>query len=344
MSGPPLKALPALPPPRQPPAVPVSIPEPVTLNRQEDEEEKKPTFYEYRKPEYEDPAPYIGISELVEEGYVETLYKLGKFLGCGGFAEVYHAVDLSTESEYAIKIIDKVLANEGDPKAIKNEVEIMKTTIHANVVNFVKAFETPFRVYIVMEYLGEPLAVVENKLQHYKNGQWVPPYTENAMRLTIIQLLNVLSSLHENGIIHRDIKPENFLWTFQDASKIKLIDFGMAIYMPKEPLLQWVGTAEFQAPEMVSQLPEGYNYKIDMWSLGCLIYFLVVGHLPFEHKNRILLEQKIKNGTYSLDQPQWSSYSSNLKDLIVNLLSSDPNVRYTAKQALSHPWITAATV
>jgi len=168
-------------------------------------------------------------------------------------------------------------------------------------------------------------------------------FTEDQTKFFVCCIIVGLEYLHLNGIIHRDIKPENFLWTLQDVTKIKLIDFGMAIYMPKEPILQWVGTAEFQAPEMVSQIPDGYNYKIDMWSLGCLIYFLVVGHLPFEHRNRILLEQKIKNGTYLLDQLQWSSYSSNLKDLIKNLLCSDPNIRYTAKQALTHPWIQART-
>jgi len=201
-----------------------------------------------------------------------------------------------------------------------------------------------------MEYLGEPLANSENKSQYLRDGVWVLPYGEKVFQHIVRLLLEALFYLHSRGILHRDVKPENMLWvtkptTFQDilnnTCQIKLIDFGMAIYFPKEgPLLQWVGTTDFQAPEMVAQSPKGYDFKADTWSFGIMLYFLVVGKLPFEDKNRMKVILNIKKAEFSLDQPQWNNYNHLLKDFVKSLLCADPEQRLTAEQALNHPWLS----
>jgi serine/threonine protein kinase len=264
MSAPPNRPPPPLPPPRIAPQI------------VEEEVQEDLDIYVYKKPEYAYPSPPLGLSlPLFEEGYVETLFKFGKFLGCGGFSEVYQAIEISSELEYAIKIVDKVLVHEGDPNAIKNEVKILKNISHPHIVKLNQVYETPFRVYLVMEYLEQPLAAIDDRCRFMTDGVWVPPYDEDLLRTILTQLLEVLNLLHKEGIVHRDIKPENLLWIPQDKKKIKLIDFGMAVYLPKEPLIQWAGTPEFQAPEILERLPNGYDCKVDLWSLGCLIYFLV---------------------------------------------------------------------
>jgi len=345
MSGVPPRKAPPLPPPRNSNANGTVT----TLQTQPDKEVIAPRFYQYKPPEYTVLPPVSGVLEMHEEGQVEKLYSLGKFLGCGGFAEVYHAVHNETSNEYAVKVIDKVLSMEGDPNAILMEIQIMKSNSHSNIIKFVEAYETPFRVYIVMEYLGEPLANIENRSQYLRDGVWVLPYGEKVLQHIVRLMLKALFDLHSRGILHRDVKPENMLWvtkpTTQDISNetchIKLIDFGMAIYFPKEgPLLQWVGTTDFQAPEMVSQSPKGYDFKADMWSFGITLYFLVVGNLPFEDKNRMMVMLKIKKAEFSLDQPQWNNYHQLFKDLVKSLLCTDPEQRISAEQALDHPWLS----
>jgi len=83
-----------------------------------------------------------------------------------------------------------------------------------------------------------------------------------------------------------------------------------------------------------------YGNKVDLWSLGCIIYTLLSGYLPFDDDNRKILFRMIRLGAYSFDVPIWSEVSNDAKDLVSKLLVTDPDKRFSAKDSLGHPWLS----
>ena len=142
--------------------------------------------------------------------------------------------------------------------------------------------------------------------------------------------------LHKNNICHRDIKPENILLT--EKLDAKLTDFGLSRHFKKNELLNSsCGSPIYAAPEML----EGKSYdgtKIDIWSLGISLYTMVCGELPFvvDDENDIyILMDKIIKGNYNI--PEF--LSNECKDLIKNMLVTDPDKRITLEQIKNHKWV-----
>ena len=153
-------------------------------------------------------------------------------------------------------------------------------------------------------------------------------------------MFHVLDYLHSLRIVHRDIKPENLLVTsWQDDFIIKLADFGLAAELEVGQKLHLVcGTPTYVAPEMVAEI--GYDYKIDIWAAGVIIYIMLCGVPPFFSKNgNYRLFKKILLGRI-----QWTgSYCYKIgpaaKDFVHQCLLVDANKRWTAREALSHCWL-----
>lgn len=144
--------------------------------------------------------------------------------------------------------------------------------------------------------------------------------------------------LHKLGIVHRDLKPENLL--LDHRKNIKIVDFGLSnTYKAGETLKTACGSPCYAAPEMIA----GKRYlgsNVDIWSCGVILFAMICGYLPFEDPNTANLYKKILNGEYTI--PKFVSADS--RDLITNILNTDPEKRFKISDIRKHPWFNQITV
>jgi len=155
------------------------------------------------------------------------------------------------------------------------------------------------------------------------------------------QILNAVQYLHSKNIAHRDLKPENLLCSGSGSSEIvKIADFGLSkLFSGDEELTTSCGTPGYVAPEVL--MSESYDKSVDMWGIGIITYILLAGYPPFYGDNDTQLFEKIMNAEYDFDDECWDDVSDLAKDFIHHLLIKNPEERFTAEQALQHPWITS---
>ncbi|XP_039010302.1 CDPK-related kinase 5 isoform X2 [Hibiscus syriacus] len=211
---------------------------------------------------------------------------------------------------------------------VRREVKILRALSgHNNLVHFYDAHEDHDNVYIVME-LCEGGELLDSILS--RGGK----YTEDDARVVMIQILNVVSFFHLQGVVHRDLKPENFLFTSKDEnSQLKAIDFGLSDFVkPDERLNDIVGSAYYVTPEV---LHRSYSTEADVWSIGVIAYILLCGSRPFWARTESGIFRAVSKADPSFDDAPWPSLSSEARDFVKRLLNKDPRKRSTAAQALS---------
>jgi calcium/calmodulin-dependent protein kinase I len=191
-------------------------------------------------------------------------------------------------------------------------------------------------------------------------------YSEKNAANIVKQILSAVAYLHGIGIAHRDLKvrplsfwhstvtpsthfqlflrqcqPENLLCSGADENEIvKIADFGLSkIFSDEEELMTSCGTPGYVAPEVL--MCESYDKSVDMWGIGIITYILLAGYPPFYAENDTALFEKIMNAEYDFDDECWDDVSEQAKDFIRHLLVKDPKERYTAEQAMAHPWLTS---
>jgi len=144
----------------------------------------------------------------------------------------------------------------------------------------------------------------------------------------------------KKGIVHRDLKPENLLLSSKQAdAHLKLADFGLSKVMEAAAVLETqCGTPGYVAPEVL--MGEGYDEKVDIWSIGVIMYILLCGFPPFYAPNNQQLFEKIQKGDFQFLSPFWDEISQSAKDLIKKMIVVDPNVRLSAEQVLKDPWVS----
>ncbi|XP_017872378.1 PREDICTED: serine/threonine-protein kinase D1 [Drosophila arizonae] len=251
-------------------------------------------------------------------------------LGSGQFGVVYGGVHKKTKREVAIKVIDKLRFPTKQEAQLKNEVAILQNITHCGVVNLERMFETPERIFVVMEKLkGDMLEMI---LSHERGR-----LSERVTKFLITQILIALKYLHSQNIVHCDLKPENVLLS-SDAEfpQVKLCDFGYArIIGEKSFRRSVVGTPAYLAPEVLRN--KGYNRSLDMWSVGVIIYVSLSGTFPFNEEEDI--NDQIQNAAFMYPPNPWKEISSNAIDLINNLLQVKQRKRYTCDKSLMHYWL-----
>ena len=247
-------------------------------------------------------------------------------LGSGSFAHVYLVKHNLTQKKYALKIVNKrqILQAYGNCNLIYNEIEIHSKLNHPNIIRLYNVSETEEEIKILLEY-------AENG-NLYDLIQKEKGFSELKAYKYFIQIVNAVYFLHQNNIIHRDIKPENILLCENDL--IKLCDFGWAKELTMENRYTFCGTVEYMAPEIVGS--EKYDYSVDIWSLGILLYELLMGHSPFRAKKDRNTMIKIKLHNLSFKE---KSLSSECINLIKGLLESNPSNRLKIKDIFNHPFI-----
>jgi len=279
---------------------------------------------------------------------IQTDYKVGKQLGRpGNFGVAKECRRKSDGVKFAVKIIEKAkFHHSGEVSHVwqdmKNEINIMRSLEHDNVVKFVEVYEDKAKVYIVQELCagGELFDYIQNK-QKLQEGEAAG---------FMAQIFEGLKFLHSESIVHCDLKPDNFLFT-EAGGTIKIIDFGMSKRLPRlQKLNMLCGTPYYTAPECIDK---NYSHAADMWSVGVVLFVMLFGFPPFyvdpsmygrrEHE---FIYKKIKKGFKPITRKGYGNFfpkaipvSDEAKDLITLLLKPDPKDRPTAAEALQHPWI-----
>jgi len=246
-------------------------------------------------------------------------------LGKGSYGQVKLVKEKGNPSSklYAMKVISIAqLKAYSSVEYLKNEIKIQKRLDHPHIVKLHHYFQDKENVYLILEYAEN------NNLFFYLRKK--KKLTEREAFFFFSQTCLGIDYLHKKGILHRDLKPENLLLDKQ--GNIKVCDFGWSAESVGKRNT-FCGTVDYMAPEMVQSKP--HDFKIDIWSLGVLLYELLHGYPPFrgktnDEKFQSILDQELKFG---------EGISAEAQELIASLLRSDPMLRPGFEYIFSHPWI-----
>lgn len=250
-----------------------------------------------------------------------------KALGQGGFGQVWKVRNKHTNHVYAIKVINKsYILKENMIDQMNREIEIMYRTNHPHIIKLYNHYEDDESFYLIMELASKGQLYSLLRKQRKLDERTVAKYMSE-----IISAVIYLHSL-DPPIIHRDIKPENVL--LDNENRAKLADFGWSNFLESSKTRDTLaGTPEYLAPEMV--MKSGHDYRVDIWSIGVLIFELLAGRPPFVFKNDInMLYSDIKN----LKIKWTEDFPILAKDLVSKILRARPNDRISLEQAIEHPW------
>ena len=249
-------------------------------------------------------------------------------LGIGSYGRVYLVTHNETGEKYSLKVIDKkkLINMQGNIDLIYNEINIQSKLNHENIIRLYNIYETENEINIILEYASK--GNLYNLILKNKNG-----FSEFQTYKFFIQILNAVYFLHQNAIIHRDIKPENIL--ISENNKLKLCDFGWAKEVSVENRSTFCGTFEYMAPEIVDS--EKYDFGVDIWSLGILLYELLMGYSPFKAKDPQNIMVNIKSHELIFDKNK--HLSEECKNLIKSLLEVNPQKRIKIRDIFEHPFI-----
>uniref|UniRef100_A0A8C1FIN0 Serine/threonine-protein kinase n=2 Tax=Cyprinus carpio TaxID=7962 RepID=A0A8C1FIN0_CYPCA len=269
------------------------------------------------------------IQENVDIGMVYQIFA-DEVLGSGQFGVVYGGKHRKSGRDVAVKVIDKLRFPTKQESQLRNEVAILQSLRHLGIVNLECMFETPEKVFVVMEKLhGDMLEMILSS----EKGR----LPERLTKFLITQILAALRHLHFKNIVHCDLKPENVLLASADPfPQVKLCDFGFArIIGEKSFRRSVVGTPAYLAPEVL--LNQGYNRSLDMWSVGVIMYVSLSGTFPFNEDEDI--NDQIHNAAFMYPPNPWKQISPEAIDLINNLLQVKMRKRYSVDKSLSHTYL-----
>ena len=251
-------------------------------------------------------------------------YIKGRLLGKGGFAKCYEFTNMETKQITAAKVIPKKsLVKSRAKQKLISEIKIHKSLHHPNIVNFEHYFEDSENVYLLIEICQNQ--TLNDLLKRRKK------LTELEVQCYTIQIIKALKYLHNHRIIHRDLKLGNLF--INEKMELKVGDFGLAtkLEFDGERKRTVCGTPNYIAPEILEG-KTGHSFEVDIWSLGVIIYTLIIGKPPFETNNVKETYKRIKNDNYSF--PENALISEPSKELIQSILVLDPNKRPNLDQIL----------
>lgn len=248
-------------------------------------------------------------------------YRILQVLGAGGMGVVFKAEDPQLERAIALKaMLPSLAASASAKKRFLREAKAAAAIKHDHIVSIYQVGEDRGAPFLAMEFLeGEPLDV---RLKR----ETTLPVTE-VLRLGI-EVADGLAAAHDKGLIQRDIKPGN-IWLEGPRGRVKVLDFGLARSANgQEQLTQAgaiVGTPAFMAPEQA--MGKAVDHRCDLFSLGCVLYRLCTGELPFKGADTLAILSSLAMDAPRTPQQFDLTLPPELSDLVMQLLAKDPKER-----------------
>lgn len=291
-----------------------------------------------------------GLPKLITERY-----HIGRKLGAGACGVVRLVFDRRTCESFAMKQIKKAQlpaaaaaanakkapANK-DPKnaadsssrRIENEADIMRSLRHPCVVKMHDLVDSDDSLFIVLELMqgGDLLARIIGRQRLH----------ERTAKLYFVQMCHAIKYLHDKNITHRDIKPDNILLqTDDEETLLKVSDFGLSKSVSPDSVMRTLcGTPLYVAPEVLLTGGKGsYTNKVDIWSMGVVLYTCLSGTLPFSEDYGTPVAEQIKKADFSFKSTVWRSVSADAKTLIAGMLTVRAERRLSIDEVLACRWL-----
>ncbi|CBZ33224.1 protein kinase, putative, partial [Leishmania donovani] len=276
----------------------------------------KPTF-----------QPGSSIYEMDSSGRLHR-FQCGRVLGRGGFAKCYEVSDET--GTYALKAVNR--ASLEKPKTLQklhSEISIHRRMKHKHVVEFLRTFRDRYYVYMLLEKCDHGTLMDLLKVRRFSVAE---------TQYVMLQCLSALQYMHSECVIHRDLKPGNIM--LDRELNVKIGDFGLAaeLQYDGERKRTICGTPNYIAPEIIDHKSHGHSYEVDTWSLGVILYTLLVGQPPFQMEDVESTYKRIRQCRY--DFP--ASVPDNARDLITQILQSSPAHRPTLMDIRQHSFFSSS--
>jgi len=251
-------------------------------------------------------------------------YKILSKVGSGSYGSVYKIIDTKDNKVYALKKIEINNELEKNISKIENESNILKSIDNPNIVRYYDCFREKDSFYILMEFCE--YNDLRSFIDKYKQKKELIP--ESVIRTISREICNGIKEIHSKNVIHRDLKPDNIF--ISTDYKIKIGDFGISKILDGTSYANTMaGTYIYMAPEIVRGIK--YTNKVDIWSLGCIIYEMCTLNYCFDANNIINLINKIVSGVHGKFDLNY--YNDNLQNLIDLLLRINEKERPNVEEA-----------
>jgi len=250
--------------------------------------------------------------DLSSKSLVVGDFQVGKTLGTGAFGRVRFVTYKATSNFYALKTLKKAsIIKMKQVDHIVSEKSILQSLKHPFIVNMYGSFHDNRYIYMVLEYIiGGEFFTHLRKAGRFDN---------DASCFFGACVAAIFEYCHSKNIVYRDLKPENIL--INADGYVKLTDFGFAKVI-EHRTYTLCGTPEYIAPEVL--LNKGHGKPVDWWTLGILIYEMIVGYPPFVDEDPMGIYQKILSGKIVFPK----MFDKNAKGLVKKLLTADLGKRY----------------
>jgi NIMA (never in mitosis gene a)-related kinase len=256
-------------------------------------------------------------------------FQLGDRIGSGAFGSVYKVIRKEDSKIYAMKRVKITQLGTKEKENALNEIRILASFNHPNIIGYKEAFydDNSQTLNIVMEYADD--GDIESKISNNKLNKL--SFQESTIWNILIQILQGLKFLHDNNIIHRDLKSANIF--LMKNGLIKIGDLNVSKLSNGMARTQ-TGTPYYAAPEIWVDKP--YDNKVDIWSIGCIIYEMCALVPPFRGTSLVNLANNIRKGIYP---PIPKIYSKDLSNIIAKMLIVDSRNRPSCQQLINNPII-----